>query len=132
MTPQSLLLEAQYYNLTALEHDIVACKPPPDPVKYLCCILQKHPYDPGESWIVDLACPLSEETAKANHGLDLLKYLYKGDHSTEELQEEILSLVTEGKEWRYPEMDGYSWVICSATGGGANGPPVVVLKGQRK
>ena len=136
VTPRSLLLEAQYYNIKTLEQKIIEKQPSSTSVMYTLCIIKPHRYPDIDkswgSWSVDLSyLPLSEEGAKsysadrALNGLDLGNgYL----HGT------IKQMVDRRNAANQPE--GYKWTISAVT---ANCERIdraegvgVILKGEKQ
>ena len=82
MTPEALLLEAQYYNIEPLEREIMEKKPSSTRVKYEACIIKPYRFpNIDKSWnsgdVEMTYLPLSKEGAesylvdRALSGLDL-------------------------------------------------------------
>jgi hypothetical protein len=131
VTPRSLFLEAQYYNIPSLEEAIeLEMKSPA--VKYEYCVIVPSGYPQIVAWerwldtkVRLYGFALSEEAAKTyvQHALDGL--LDSGNPFLFETIKEILKR-------KNLETDDYSWTLWAARSAGEEKNMAIVMKGDRK
>jgi hypothetical protein len=117
ITPASLKLEAQYYNLQSLENEILVAKSTSDKYEFLCLT------QAGQQ---NYSIPLSPEIARA--AVPNLAGLTASPLNV------IIAVAAELEERNnnHPP-DQYRWTLWAITGvGGYNQPINVILKGERE
>ena len=131
VTPKSLFLEAQYYNIQLLEREIME-KETASTVKYECCIVTADDYGGFSSQRVKLSnLPLSKEAVDGylvDHALNGLNLVDRY------LLDTIMQFMT---RWNTADTSNeYNWTIMAIS---TNGKPVenaggviVILKGEKR
>jgi hypothetical protein len=131
VTPEALLLEAQYYNIQSLEEKITSKQSSfvKYPIKYECCsIIPGHLGSFAYSKAHLSSVPISEDAVKTysfDHALNSLEF---GDRDLIETIQEVVN-----KKNRQNSGNGYNWTLSAAVTAkqDQNYGAMIILKGEK-